>query len=200
MVYTVSSATDALYNRTYVPGTTTAGHSTPPAVTGFSGGGGGDLGDICTDTSDRVFYSTSSSSSSSTTVTTTTSSTSLGVCVACPCAYILLTVAPAAVALAVGEFRSYYNNIIILYITGRGRLETSLPQPRYAPTAFGVPIHKHYFLSNLDLLRGIFFSFRKYLPTQRQRPSLGTFFLRLLVIYTHYTVTYTIIYSACIVK
>jgi len=53
--------------------------------------------------------------------------------------HILLTVAPAAaaVALAVGEFRSYYNNnIIILYITGRGRLETL---PRYAPTALSVP-------------------------------------------------------------
>jgi len=36
-----------------VPGTTTAGHSTPPAVTGFSGDGG-DLGDICTNTSDHV--------------------------------------------------------------------------------------------------------------------------------------------------
>lgn len=101
-------ATDALYNRirTMVPGTTTAGHSTPPAVTGFSGDGG-DLGDICTNTSDHVIpihilrllhhhY--------------LHDITPVRV-------HILLTVAPAAaaaaVALAVGKFRSYYNNIIL---------------------------------------------------------------------------------------
>jgi len=101
--------------RTKYNSTTIAGHSTPPAVTGFSEGGD-DLGDICTNTSDRVILLRLLHQHRRRHYLHPRHHWEYVLRVR---VHILLTVAPAAaVALAVGKFRSYYNNII-LYIWPR---------------------------------------------------------------------------------